>query len=36
MLASELLAYIKVKKIYGDIENIDIKYPSLGFSTIIL
>ena len=28
MLASELLAYIKVKKIYGDIENIDIKYIS--------
>ena len=28
MLASELLAYIKVKKIYGDIENIDIQYIS--------
>ena len=28
MLASELLAYIKVKKICGDIEKIDIKYIS--------
>lgn len=28
MLAGELLSYIKVKKICGDIENIDIKYIS--------
>jgi len=28
MLAGELLSYIKVKKICGDIEKIDIKYIS--------